>query len=226
MNENGAGMYYPVMLDITGKRCVVVGGGTIAERKIESLLASKANVTVISPALTNRIEEWAAAGKITVLLRGFEPGDTEGALLVIAASNVEDVNEKVCTEARDAGRLVSVVDRPETGSFIVPAAFTRGKLQVAVSTSGASPALARDMVRELKDEYGPEYATYLDFLSEFRLKVRQLVKDAEHRHALAREIVRIDLLERIRRGEFESFRRELMHKLEAEPESFGLEAWL
>lgn len=226
MGGFNTGNYYPIMIDLTNKRCLVVGGGKIAERKIESLLASKADVVVISPALTKRIADLAAAGKVAAMLRNYETGDTEGAYLVIAASSDSVVNERVRDEAMAADRLISVVDKPEKGSFILPAVFTRGKLQVAVSTSGASPTLARDIVSELKAEYGPEYEVYLDFLNEFRLNVRRLVNDAEHRQTLAREIVRIDVLGRIRSGDFMRFRNDLFRKLEAQTEAFGLEDWL
>lgn len=226
MDERSAGAYYPMMVDLTDRRCLVVGGGRIAERKIESLLAAQAAVAVISPDMTARIQGWAAEGKLIAERRLYQPGDTAGAFLVFAASGDATVNDRVCADAKAAGCLVSSADHAENGNFIVPAVVSQGRLQLSVSTSGASPALAKSLAAALRERYGPEYAVYLDFLDEFRLNVKRFVNNAEHRHALNREIITIDWLDKIRGGEFASLKDELLRELALEQGAFTLERWV
>ncbi|MFQ5826028.1 MAG: bifunctional precorrin-2 dehydrogenase/sirohydrochlorin ferrochelatase [Dehalococcoidia bacterium] len=131
--------YYPVFLNIAGRRCLVIGGGEVAERKVASLLDCGGRVTVISPRLSPGLEEKQAQGAIEALARDFQPGDLEGAFLVIAATDDPGVNDKIVREARKRGILINVVDQPGECDFIVPSTVHRGELVVAISTGGQKP---------------------------------------------------------------------------------------
>ena len=163
--------YYPVFLDLRGVRCVVVGGGEVAQRKVDSLLRCGAAVTVISPAVTGRLAALAAAGRIRHLAASFGPGMLEGARLVISAADSPETNALVAAEARAAGVPVNCADDPRRCDFIVPSVVERGALTVAVSTSGRAPFLARRLRRELEARFTPAWAVYVDILGAVRDKL-------------------------------------------------------
>jgi precorrin-2 dehydrogenase/sirohydrochlorin ferrochelatase len=160
--------YYPIFLDLRGKRCVVVGGGPVAERKVVMLLERDAAVTVVSPALSPGLREMARRGAVRVVEREYRKGDLEGAFLAIAATDDAPVNAAVSSEARERRALVNVVDGPDDSDFIVPSLVRRGDITVAVSTGGRSPALARKLRTVLEGTLTPEYASVLDIVSDVR----------------------------------------------------------
>lgn len=196
-------IYYPIWLDLSGKRCVVVGGGSVAERKIAALLNSNAYVIVISPVITPAISEWIDKGQLEGILEGYDSQYSMDAFLVIAATSSTKVNEQVYEDAVARGQLINRVDCPEQSNFIVPAVIRRGKLTMAVSTSGASPSLAGEVRHKLEQEYGHEYEPYLDFLSELRLLVQQRIADPTQRRKILKEVLALDILAWIREGSFE-----------------------
>lgn len=166
--------YFPVALDLRGRRCLVVGGGTIAERKIESLLAGGAeDVVVVALEITGGIREAASGRTVRIVQRTFQAEDLDGAFLVLVATDDPRVNADVAAAARARRVLVNAADDPANCDFIMPAVVRRGDLQVAISTSGESPAFARFM-RELIEELVPaEYGQLLDITAEVRSAVRQ-----------------------------------------------------
>ena len=141
--RNQVPRYYPIFLNIRGKRCVVVGGGPVALRKVNILLEHEANVEVISPELCPELSQLAKSRAIQVLQRNYNGGDLQGVFIAIAATDDGEINNKVAEEARAKGVLVNVVDDLEHSDFIVPSQFRRGDIAIAVSTAGKSPALAR-----------------------------------------------------------------------------------
>jgi precorrin-2 dehydrogenase/sirohydrochlorin ferrochelatase len=150
---------YPIVLtDLSAARCVVVGGGAVAERKARQLINAGARPTVISPTISAALEAWREAGQIAHIARPYREGDLAGAALAIAATNDADANRMVAGEARRLGILANIADDPAAGSFHTVAAVRRGDLLLTVSTGGASPALAARLRRELEERYGPEYA--------------------------------------------------------------------
>ncbi|KAF0993884.1 bifunctional precorrin-2 dehydrogenase/sirohydrochlorin ferrochelatase [Geobacillus sp. TFV-3] len=175
-------MGYPVILHLRGRRVVVVGGGKVAARKIHGLLEAGAEIVMIAPEAEPELQALAAGGMIVWKKKRFDPDDLAGAFLVIAATNDRKVNEAVAQAA--PGQLVNVVDDPERCDFHVPAVVRRGALTIAVSTGGASPALARRIRRELEEKYGEEYGPYLEFLQRARGIVLREVEDAEGRKRL------------------------------------------
>jgi siroheme synthase-like protein len=138
---------FPLFVDLRERACVVLGGGAVAERKVESLLAVGALVTVVSPALTERLREHVVSGRIAHVARGYRAGDLAGAALAFAATDDGAINAAVACEGQARGIWVNAADDPAHCDFILPAVVRRGEVVVAVSTGGASPALAR-AVRE------------------------------------------------------------------------------
>jgi precorrin-2 dehydrogenase/sirohydrochlorin ferrochelatase len=198
--------YFPIWVNLNHKSCVVVGGGQVAERRIASLLAANAQVTVVSPEVTPAIAQWIAEGRLEGLKKRYASGDGSGAFLIIAATNAAEVNEQVYCDAMEQGQLVNRVDRPERSNFIVPAVVRRGKLAIAVSTSGASPALAAQIIRKLEQAYGWEYELYLDFLAEVRQLAQERIADPVERRLVLMKALQLKALEAIRDGVFQKER--------------------
>jgi precorrin-2 dehydrogenase/sirohydrochlorin ferrochelatase len=148
--------YYPIGLNLRGRLCVVVGGGKVAARKIQKLLAAGAQVKVISPELDPSLQDLKHCGAIVHFPRIYQTGDLQHAFLAIAATDSREVNRKVYEEASEAGVLINVVDNPDLCSFIVPATLQRGNLQISISTSGTDPAGAKKLKETLQSdlEYG------------------------------------------------------------------------
>ncbi len=165
--------YYPIFLNVRGKRCVVFGGGRVALRKVKVLLEHGASVKVVSPDLCPELSELARAKAIRVFHKEYEPGDIEGALIAIAATTESDTNQKIADEARRQKTLVNVVDNPEQSDFIVPSYLNRGDLTIAVSTAGRSPALTRKIRTRLEQTFGEEYAPLTDLIKEVRAELRK-----------------------------------------------------
>jgi precorrin-2 dehydrogenase/sirohydrochlorin ferrochelatase len=163
--------YFPINLDIRNRLAVVVGGGRVAARKCAALLEAGARVTVIAPNLDDSIKAIAATGNMRHVAREFVPGDMEGAFLVFAATDDPGVNRAVAREAADRSVLADVADDPGLGSFTLPAVMRQGSLQIAVSTGGKSPAMARQIRDRLAGFYGPEYAAALEILGNLRTKL-------------------------------------------------------
>jgi precorrin-2 dehydrogenase/sirohydrochlorin ferrochelatase len=217
--------YYPVMLDLKGKPCLVIGGGSVAARKITSLLKAGAAIHAISPSFTASIEAIAERGEAVLRRKAYQTGDCVGYTLVIAATNAPEVNEQVYQETNALNTWVNVVDRPDWSSFIVPSVVRRGDLVLSVSTGGASPSLARKIAGELEASYGDEYELYLNFLSEVRLLVQRKVKDKDARQTMFKCMLEWAIPELIRTGVFESWKQELLAAMEQEPTLETIEAF-
>ena len=164
--------YYPIFLNVSGKRCVVVGGGQVALRKVGALLAQGANVEVISPDICPELKKLAETGEIGVQRKLYQPGDLKGASIVIAATDEHGVNLEVVKEASSTGVLINVVDDPRNSDFIVPSFLRRGDITVAVSTAGRSPALARKIRARLEKDLEEEYAALAVLVDEVRMEAK------------------------------------------------------
>ena len=164
---------YPIVLDVTDRPCLVVGGGPIAEGKVRGLLAAGARVTVVSPTLTPALAALAAEGRIAHRARGYAEGDLEGAALALAATGDRAVSAAVLAEGRARGVWVNAADDPERCDFFLPAVLRRGALAVAVSTGGASPALTRAVRDELERRLPPELGDLVEVVAEVRRELRE-----------------------------------------------------
>jgi len=192
---------YPVNLRLAGRRCLVMGGGAVAERKAKSLLAAGAAVTVLSPGVTPSLAAMAADGRISHIPAVYTEGVIEDFFIVICATDDVGVNRRAAKEARARGALVNVVDAPDLGDFTVPACISRGDLLVAVSTGGKSPALARRLREELEARYGPEYGMFLAVLSRLRAEMKERLATAEERGDFWREALGEDVLALLKAGD-------------------------
>jgi len=159
---------FPMFLKLAGRPCLVVGAGPIAESKIASLLDSHAKVRVIAPQATPRIRAWAASRRIVWRQRPFQSTDLRNTFLVVAATSSTVLHKRIFREATKRGVLCNVVDVPRLCDFYYPAVVQRGALQIAVSTSGQSPALAQRLRKQLEKQFGPEYELWLEQLGKSR----------------------------------------------------------
>ena len=167
--------FYPVFLNLTGRRCVIIGGGQVAEGKISKLLDSGAKIIVISPDATQGIRDYADSGQIEYNLRKYQEGDLNGAFLVVAATNDRVVNQEIFEEAEKSGILLNAVDDMPRCSFIAPSIVEKGPITVAISTGGASPALARKLREKLEVSPALDWADATNMLSH----ARQIIKDKQ-----------------------------------------------
>lgn len=193
---------YGAFLQLAKRCCLVVGGGPVAERKLAGLLECGAQVTVIAPEVTEAIRKQAESGAIAWEARAYRAEDAASYFLIIAATSSQKVNAQVYADGERAGRLVNVVNDQELGHFVVPAMVRRGRLSIAVSTSGASPAVARKIKRELEEQFGEEYAIYLDQLADVRRTLLQTVEDEKRRTEIFQRIAASDLLRLLRNKEY------------------------
>jgi precorrin-2 dehydrogenase / sirohydrochlorin ferrochelatase len=156
--------YLPIFLEVAGRRCLVIGGGDIAARKVASLLEAGAKVVVVSPSVVDALAELAREGCIHHMKREYAVGDMFGAALVYAATDDAELHHRLHAEARALGIPINVADVPTLCTFITPAVLTRGSLKIAVSTEGASPAMAKRIIARLERLFGPEYGLALEVL--------------------------------------------------------------
>lgn len=162
---------FPLFLKLRGRRCLVVGAGKISEGKIAGLLEAGAQVQVVAPKATGRILQWHREGKIRLQKRTFRPNDLKGVFLVVAATNSENAHREIYRHAQALRVQCNIVDVPSLCDFYYPAVVRRGKLQIAISTEGASPSLARRLREEMELTFGPEYGAWLEHLSRERKKL-------------------------------------------------------
>lgn len=207
-------VYYPIMLNLQGKKCVVVGGGNVALRKVKMLLDCGAEVTVVSPNPHFGMTKLSEKKAIHLIHRDYKIGDLMDATLAVASTNVREINRKVAHEAKKLGILVNVVDDPWLSSFILPSFFRRGNLTIAVSSAGTSPALARKIRTDLEKTLGREYATLPSLIREVRsaLKERGCVVDGE---AWQEALDLSSLIRLMQRGQRKKAEAILMSKLKA-----------
>ncbi|WP_404404353.1 NAD(P)-binding protein [Jeotgalibacillus malaysiensis] len=163
--------HLPLTVNMKGKRVVIVGGGTVAEKRAKKLLDAEASITIVSPEITPGLGHLAGEERFHWKRRTFERSDIEGAFLLIAATGNRHVDEEV-KKAGENVPLVNISGEADAGNIHFPAHFSRGRLSIAVSTGGASPALAARIKNRLEEEYDEDYAAYLDFLHVCRTKIK------------------------------------------------------
>jgi siroheme synthase-like protein len=208
-------MYYPIYLNLKDRRVVVVGGGEVAERKVESLLGYGASIIVISPEVTPGLDSLAQSRQIELQRRPYAAGDCNGATLVFSATDNPSLSGKVFEDGRHAGALVNSADQPALCDFIMPAVVRRGDIAIAISTGGTSPGLAARLRRKIAGFIGPEYAKLAAFLSEARPEIRRLVPDQARRKALQYRILDSDIMDRLKRNDSAGAKRRLREIIES-----------
>ena len=191
---------FPVNLNLQNRKCLVIGGGKVAERKVESLLQCEAEILVVSPKITQNLEKLAQQGIINFVNREYKTDDLDGCFMVISATNDQKVNQKVASDCLLRNILINVVDDPPMCSFTVPSVLRRGSLCIAISTSGKSPTLAKKIREELEITFGPEYEEFLELMGEIRDQVMRDVPEEEKRRMIFDCLVNSDILDSIRKG--------------------------
>lgn len=176
--------YYPAFLELDHRPCLVIGGGAVACRKTKALLVCGAKVRVVSPKLTSDFRRLIRQGKVRWRKKRFQPSDLKGAQLVVAATEDQSVNKEAAHAARKRCLWINVVDQPGLCSFIVPSVVRRGRLTLAISTGGASPALSKWIRRDLERRYGPEFKRLVSRMAKMRGGVLEKIRGVRHRKAL------------------------------------------
>jgi precorrin-2 dehydrogenase / sirohydrochlorin ferrochelatase len=189
-----------MFLKLAGRDVLVVGAGRIGEPKIESLLRAEAKVRVVAPQATRKVASHARARRIVWEAREFVPADLEGTFLVIAATNSSEVNHEVFREAQRRNVLGNVVDDPEHCDFYYPAVVRRGQLQIAISTGGQSPSLAQRLRKELEQQFGPEYESFVEELGKKRRNILTSPLSPRRRKSLLHRLAGRDSFEANTRG--------------------------
>lgn len=201
--------YFPVLVKLEGTRVVVIGGGAVAERKVRSALECRASVTVVAPELTPGLADLAAGGRIAHDARAYGSGDLDGAALAFIAVDDPDVSVRAAKDAEAAGVPVNVVDRTELCGFIMPSVLRRGRLAIAVSTAGASPAWAKKIRERLEDEFGEEYARLLEAAARVRRRCLSEIADPVRRREALESLADDSLLDLARSSSAEELVREM-----------------
>jgi precorrin-2 dehydrogenase len=189
---------FPMFLKLEGRRCLVVGAGTIAEGKIGGLIATDATIRVVAPEATAQVQAWAGEGKIDWERRKFQSSDLQGVFLVVASTSSTSVHEEIFTEAQRLGVLCNIVDVPHLCDFFYPAVVRRGSLQIAISTAGESPALSQRLRKELEQQFGPEYEAWVAAIGEARAELATRDLTAEDRKEILHELASREFYENFR----------------------------
>ena len=193
--------HYPMFLNLCGRSVVIVGDGAAAEKKASAFLRYRADVIVISPEPTDRLREMEAEGLLGLEQRAYARGDLEGVALVVCAGAPEEVSRQVSRDADARGCPVNVGDAPELCNYLIPTSLRRGPLQIAISTSGAAPSVAKRLRDEFKASYGEEWGTYVTLLGDVRGLAMDRISDAAERESVLAEVSASDLLSRLAAGE-------------------------
>lgn len=208
--------YYPLFADLNGRRCVVIGGGPIAQRKITTLLRYGADLTLVAPEATRRLASYAGAGKIRWLKRRFKPADLSGAWLAYAATDDPATNKAVYDAAQRQRVFANIVDQTPLCTFIAPSIARRGPLTIAVSTGGSSPSLAKRLRHDLNDRLSAEYVPMLRLLRSLRgMAKRRLPKYGDRKRYFDR-LVSGEVFRLVRAGRPSQARRAALEALAAE----------
>jgi precorrin-2 dehydrogenase / sirohydrochlorin ferrochelatase len=183
---------FPMFVKLESRRCLVVGAGSVGEAKIESLLATDAEVHVIAPKASPRVRSWAESGRIKWSPREYDADDLAGVFLVIAATNSPALHDEIYAEAKRRDVLCNAVDEPQRCDFYFPAVVRRGELQIAISTGGLSPALAQRLRKELEQQFGPEWEEWLVQLGRTRDELQSIPMPPEQRKRLLHQYASLD----------------------------------
>ena len=205
--------YYPVFLNLKDKTALVIGGGMVAERKVKTLVECGADVRLVSPEMTTGLKQMSGTGKISYAGPSFEEKHLDGVFLVFTATNDKHLNHKISRAAQARGLLVNAVDQPADCNFIVPAIIKRGDLQIAVSTSGKSPAFAKILKKRLDDEFGDEYQKFLELMGNIRKEVLSKGLPQNINMGIFNRIVQSGIPDLIKKGDWKEIRAILVELL-------------
>lgn len=192
---------YPIFLKLENKNCLIVGGGKVAQRKIETLLDYDGTINVVSPHVENKIRLWAEQGRISLSERFFRPEDLNGMFMVFIATDDIGMNAQIADLCKEKGIMVNVVDDPANCDFFVPSILRRDSLCLAISTEGKSPAFARWFRKQMENYISKEYGEFLELLGEIRPEIRELPLSAQEKSTLMEQIIASDWLKLLAAGD-------------------------
>jgi len=192
--------YYPIHLDIKNRNCLIVGGGAVGTRKVNTLMECGAHVIVVSPDPTPQLTRLVSDGSITLKKRAYRSDDLNGMFLVIGATDDESLNRQISKDAERAHILCNIADRPEICNFILPSIVSRGDLVITISTSGKSPALAKHLRQKLETQFGREYADFLLLMGAIRQKLLSQAHEPETHKTLFNQLIDSDLIQLMQTG--------------------------
>lgn len=201
--------FYPLLMDLDGVNCVVIGGGEVACRKVLLLMESGAQVTVISPEINGPLARLVEKNQVCWKNRVYRDGDLKGCRLAYLATNSSQVSAIAAREAAREGILVNVADNPSQGNFIVPSVIRRGDLSICISTNGKSPLLAKRIRQQLESLFGPEYGEFIKILGRERERALQEIPEEDQRRAYFSRLVDSGLIDLIKEGRVEEIARQL-----------------
>jgi len=187
--------YYPILLKFDGKTALIVGGGKVAERKVEALLQCGASIRIVSRELTSKLKALIELGRLQHHAEEFKEKYLDNAFLVVAATDDKQLNHRISESARKRGLLINAVDQPDDCNFFVPSIVRRGDLLIAISTSGKSPALAKKIRKELENQYGNAYKIFLNLMGILRKEILSQGLSQEENSRIFHEIVDSDILD-------------------------------
>lgn len=207
--------YYPLFLDLKAKKTVVIGGGSVAERKAATLIKAGAAVELVSPSLTLRLQQLKAAGKIKHKARNYAKGDLKSAFIAVACTSSRETNIMIANDANAIScPLINVADNPSEGNFIVPSSISRGPLTIAISTGGASPAAAKMIRKEIQEVYDADFAKYLKLLGALRRNALTKITDDNKREKILKKFSSLKIINTLRKKGFEAASKEMKSLLE------------
>jgi len=209
---------YPINLRLTKKKCVVVGGGEVALRKVRGLLAADAAITVVAPQVVRELRKLAELGKIAWLPQNYAPGLLAGSFLTICATNNQTVNKAVALEAKATGILVNAPAEPELSDFFVPSVLRRGQVMFTVSTDGLSPALSRALREKMERDFPPAYGEWLETVASIRQEMKHRLASSREREEFWRAALSAEILALIQAGKLKQAEVELRYAADG----FGL----
>ena len=223
-------MYYPIMLDLKDKKCLVVGGGSVATRKIRHLLDVEADVHIIAKNLTSEIQKLVDEERVKYVGQLYDPSHINQTWLVFAATNDNEFNQEIAKDCEKLGVFCNCVTSPELGSFIVPAYFRKGKLTISVATSGIGPALAAKIRDHISEDFGDDCSLYVEFFEKWRKFILSLDVDTSRKHEILRktaDFVSAVIIERkefsMGASEIRNFCERILHEFKVSREYSSLE---
>lgn len=205
--------YYPIHLDIQNRDCLVVGGGSVATRKVTNLLKCGARVTVVSPAMSERLQHLADNNTLVLESRPYRASDLAGKFLVIGATDDESLNRQISSDAEQRSILCNIADRPEVCNFILPSIVQREDLVITISTSGQSPAMAKNLRQMLQAQFGEEHGEFLKLMGAIRRKLLSEAHEPEAHKPLFEQLIDSDLMAMIRQRRTEDINKLLFEIL-------------
>ena len=190
--------YYPIYLDVQNRNCLVVGGGSVGARKVSTLLDCGASVTVVSPRINAKLNELSKKETLIIKIKPFQFSDLKDKFLVIGATDNQELNLQIHTEAERLGILCNIADQPEACNFILPSIVKKGDLVIAISTSGKSPAFAKKLRKDFEKQFGNEYAAFLEVMGVIRKKLIAKDHKPEVHKPLFEQLINKGLVEMIK----------------------------